>query len=139
MRPDRRPVLLLGALLAFGIAVVLAVAIDRVHGHSTGRTTSVPANTLYQAGSLAKLPLGRRIVVADYNGLAAVGTNYTLSILGYNARWLQYGTMGVEQGRQAHRAVHGPPGRPERPSGRRCAVVRTVAAAATSGAALHHA
>ena len=94
MRPDRRPVLLLGALLAFGIAVVLAVAIDRVHGHSTGRTTSVPANTLYQAGSLDKLPLGRRIVVADYNGLAAVGTNYTLSILGYNARWLQYGTMG---------------------------------------------
>ena len=94
MRPDRRPVLLLGALLAFGIAVVLAVAIDRVHGHSTGRTTSVPANTLYQAGSLAKLPLGRRIVVADYNGQAAVGTNYTLSILGYNARWLQYGTMG---------------------------------------------
>jgi len=98
MRPDRRPVLLLGALLAFGIAVVLAVAIDRVHGHSTGRTTSVPANTLYQAGSLDKLPLGRRIVVADYNGLAAVGTNYTLSILGYNARWLQYGTMGWSRG-----------------------------------------
>ena len=94
MRPDRRPVLLLGALLAFGIAVVLAVAIDRDHGHSPGRTTSVLANTLYQAGSLAKLPLGRRIVVADYNGQAAVGTNYTLSILGCNARWLQYGTKG---------------------------------------------
>jgi thioredoxin 1 len=39
MRPDRRPVLLLGALLAFGIGVVLAVAIDRDLGHSAGPIT----------------------------------------------------------------------------------------------------
>jgi len=39
MRPDRRPVLLLGALLAFGVGVVLAVAIDRDPGHAAGPIT----------------------------------------------------------------------------------------------------
>jgi thioredoxin 1 len=39
MRPDRRPVLLLGALLAFGVGVVVAVAIDRDVGHAAGPIT----------------------------------------------------------------------------------------------------
>ena len=39
MRPHRRPVLLLGALLAFGVGVVLAVAIDRDLGHAVGPIT----------------------------------------------------------------------------------------------------
>jgi thioredoxin 1 len=39
MRPDRRPVLLLGALLAFGVGAILAVAIDRDPGHAAGPTT----------------------------------------------------------------------------------------------------
>ncbi len=66
---------------------------DYAKGHIKG-AINVPANTLYQAGSLAKLPLGRRIVVADYNGQTAIGMSYMLSILGYNARGLQYGMMG---------------------------------------------
>jgi hypothetical protein len=33
-------------------------------------------------------------VVADYDGQNAVGVSYMLSILGYNARGLQYGMMG---------------------------------------------
>ena len=39
MRPDRRPVLLLGAALAFGVGVVLAVAIDHDLGQSAGPMT----------------------------------------------------------------------------------------------------
>lgn len=39
MRPDRRPVLLLGAALAFGVGVVLAVAIDHDLGQSVGPMT----------------------------------------------------------------------------------------------------
>jgi thioredoxin 1 len=39
MHPDRHPVLLLGALLAFGVGVVLAVAIDRDPGRAAGPTT----------------------------------------------------------------------------------------------------
>jgi rhodanese-related sulfurtransferase len=66
---------------------------DFAKGHIAG-AINLPAATLYQPGSLAKLPLGRRIVVADYNGQTAVGYSYLLSILGYNARGLQYGMMG---------------------------------------------
>jgi hypothetical protein len=33
-------------------------------------------------------------VTVDYNGQTAVGVSYMLSILGYNARGLQYGIMG---------------------------------------------
>ena len=66
---------------------------DYAKGHIKG-AINVPANTLYQAASLAKLPLGRRIVIVDYNGQTAMGMSYMLSILGYNARGLQYGMMG---------------------------------------------
>lgn len=66
---------------------------DFVKGH-IGGAINVPAAQVYQAGNLAKLPLGRRIVVADYNGQTAVGHSYVLSIMGYNARGLQYGMMG---------------------------------------------
>ena len=41
-----------------------------------------------------RLPLGRRIVVADYNGQTAVGISYVLATLGYDARGLQMGMMG---------------------------------------------
>lgn len=66
---------------------------DFAKGHVAG-AMNVPAVAVYQKGNLAKLPLGRRIVVADYNGQTAVGVSYVLSILGYNARGLQYGMMG---------------------------------------------
>ncbi|MBK7591740.1 MAG: rhodanese-like domain-containing protein [Betaproteobacteria bacterium] len=66
---------------------------DYAKGHIKG-AVSIPAATLYQAGSLAKLPLGRRIVTVDYNGQTAIGASYLLSILGYNARGLQFGMMG---------------------------------------------
>jgi rhodanese-related sulfurtransferase len=66
---------------------------DFVKGHIAG-AVNIPAQTVYQPGQLAKLPLGRRIVVTDYNGQTAVGISYVLSILGYNARGLQYGMMG---------------------------------------------
>ena len=66
---------------------------DYARGHFKG-AISTPASTLYQAGNLAKLPLGRRIVVANYNGQTAIGMSYVLSILGYNARGLRYGMMG---------------------------------------------
>jgi rhodanese-related sulfurtransferase len=66
---------------------------DCAKGHVKG-AINVPATGLYQAGSLAKLPLGRRIVIVDYNGQTGVGMSYMLSILGYNARGLQYGMMG---------------------------------------------
>ena len=33
-------------------------------------------------------------MVADYTGQTAVGHSYVLSIMGYNARGLQYGMMG---------------------------------------------
>jgi rhodanese-related sulfurtransferase len=66
---------------------------DYAKGHIKG-AVNIPANTIYQAGSLAKLPLGRRIVIVDSNGQTAVGMSYMLSILGYNARGLQFGMMG---------------------------------------------
>lgn len=66
---------------------------DFLKGH-IGGAINIPAKLVYQRGNLAKLPLGRRIVVADYNGQTAVGISYVLSILGYNARGLQYGMMG---------------------------------------------
>jgi rhodanese-related sulfurtransferase len=66
---------------------------DYAKGHIKG-AVNIPANAIYQAGSLAKLPLGRRIVIVDYNGQTTVGVSYLLSILGYNARGLQYGMMG---------------------------------------------
>lgn len=73
--------------------VDLRAPADFAKGHIKG-AINIPAAAVYQAGQLAKLPLGRRIVVADYNGQTAVGTSYVLSILGYNARGLQYGMMG---------------------------------------------
>jgi rhodanese-related sulfurtransferase len=66
---------------------------DFAKGHIAG-AINIPAASVYQAGQLAKLPQGRRIVVADYNGQTAVGISYVLSIMGYNARALQYGMMG---------------------------------------------
>jgi rhodanese-related sulfurtransferase len=66
---------------------------DFAKGHIQG-AINVPATTVYQPANLAKLPLGRRIVTVDYNGQIAVGVSYILSILGYNARGLQYGMMG---------------------------------------------
>jgi rhodanese-related sulfurtransferase len=66
---------------------------DYAKGHIPG-AVNIPFATVFEPASLAKLPLGRRIVVADYNGQTAVGTSYLLSILGYNARGLQYGMMG---------------------------------------------
>lgn len=66
---------------------------DYAKGHIKG-AVNIPAATLYQPANLAKLPPGRRIVVADYAGQHAVGMSYVLSILGYNARGLQYGMMG---------------------------------------------
>jgi rhodanese-related sulfurtransferase len=66
---------------------------DFVKGHIAG-AINVPAAEVFQPGQLAKLPLGRRIVVVDYNGQAGVGISYLLSIMGYNARALQYGIMG---------------------------------------------
>jgi rhodanese-related sulfurtransferase len=66
---------------------------DYAKGHIKG-AVNIPAATVYQERSLAKLPLARRIVVADYNGQTAVGVSYVLSIMGYNARGLQYGMMG---------------------------------------------
>jgi rhodanese-related sulfurtransferase len=66
---------------------------DYTKGHIPG-AINVPMANVFEPGNLAKLPLGRRIVVADYNGQTAVGTSYMLSILGYNARGLQYGMMG---------------------------------------------
>jgi rhodanese-related sulfurtransferase len=66
---------------------------DYAKGHIPG-AINVPMANVFEPASLAKLPLGRRIVVADYNGQTAVGTSYLLSILGYNARGLQYGMMG---------------------------------------------
>ena len=66
---------------------------DYAKGHIKG-AVNIPAAALYQPANLAKLPPGRRIVVADYNGQQAVGMSYVLSILGYNARGLQFGMMG---------------------------------------------
>lgn len=66
---------------------------DYAKGHIKG-AINLPATSLYQAGSLASLPLGRRIVVIDYNGQTTVGMSYMLSMMGYNARGLQYGMMG---------------------------------------------
>lgn len=66
---------------------------DYAKGHIKG-AINIPAASLYQSGNLASLPLGRRIVVVDYNGQTAVGMSYLLAILGYNARGLQYGMMG---------------------------------------------
>jgi rhodanese-related sulfurtransferase len=66
---------------------------DYAKGHIPG-AINVPMANVFEPASLAKLPLGRRIVVADYNGQTAVGASYLLSILGYNARGLQYGMMG---------------------------------------------
>lgn len=66
---------------------------DYARGHIKG-ALNVPASKVYQDGNLAMLPPSRRIVVADYNGQAAVGTSYVLSILGYDARGLQFGMMG---------------------------------------------
>jgi rhodanese-related sulfurtransferase len=66
---------------------------DYAKGHIAG-AVNIPFAAVFEPGNLAKLPLGRRIVVADYNGQTAVGTSYLLSILGYNARGLQYGMMG---------------------------------------------
>ena len=57
-----------------------------------GMSPLAPAKS--EPGNIAKLPLGRRIVIVDYNGRTVVGTSYMLSILGYNARGLQYGMMG---------------------------------------------
>jgi rhodanese-related sulfurtransferase len=66
---------------------------DYAKGHVAG-AINVPMASVFEPASLAKLPLGRRIVVADYNGQTAVGASYVLSILGYNARGLQFGMMG---------------------------------------------
>lgn len=66
---------------------------DFTKGHIAG-AINIPAASVYQAGQLAKLPQGRRIVVADYTGQTAVGISYVLSVMGYNARGLQYGMMG---------------------------------------------
>jgi rhodanese-related sulfurtransferase len=66
---------------------------DYARGHIKG-AVNIPAAKVYQDCYLAMLPPTRRIVVADYNGQAAVGTSYVLSILGYNARGLQFGMMG---------------------------------------------
>lgn len=66
---------------------------DYAKGHIAG-AVNIPYAAVFEPGNFAKLPLGRRIVVADYNGQTAVGTSYLLSILGYNARGLQYGMMG---------------------------------------------
>ena len=66
---------------------------DYAKGHIKGAINIMPA-TLYQLGNLASLPLGRRIVIVDYNGQTGVGMSYVLSMMGYNARGLQYGMMG---------------------------------------------
>ena len=66
---------------------------DYAKGHIPG-AVNIPSANVFEPASLAKLPLGRRIVVTDYNGQTAVATSYLLSILGYNARGLQYGMMG---------------------------------------------
>ena len=66
---------------------------DYAKGHIKG-AINIPAATLYQPGNLASLPLGRRIVIVDYNGQTAVGMSYMLAMMGYNARGLQYGMMG---------------------------------------------
>lgn len=66
---------------------------DYAKGHIAG-AVNIPAAKVYQDCYLAMLPPSRRIVVADYNGQTAVGTSYMLSILGYNARGLQFGMMG---------------------------------------------
>ena len=66
---------------------------DYAKGHIKG-AINIPAVTLYQSGNLASLPLGRRIVIVDYNGQTAVGMSYVLAMMGYNARGLQYGMMG---------------------------------------------
>jgi rhodanese-related sulfurtransferase len=66
---------------------------DFAKGHIKG-AVNVPAEAVYQAANLARLPTGRRIVTVDYNGQTTVGVSYMLSILGYNARGLQYGIMG---------------------------------------------
>lgn len=66
---------------------------DFIKGH-IAQAINIPEVTIFQAGNLAKLPPGRRIVVVDYTGQTAVGISYLLSILGYNARGLQMGMMG---------------------------------------------
>ena len=66
---------------------------DYVKGHVKG-AINIPAAALYQGGNLASLPLGRRIVIVDYDGQTAVGMSYVLAMMGYNARGLQYGMMG---------------------------------------------
>jgi rhodanese-related sulfurtransferase len=66
---------------------------DFAKGYIKG-AVNVPAAAVYQTANLAKLPTGRRIVTVDYNGQTTVGVSYVLSILGYNARGLQYGMMG---------------------------------------------
>lgn len=66
---------------------------DYAKGHIKG-AINIPAEALYKPANLAKLPLGRRVVPVDYNGSTVVGMSYVLSILGYNARGLQYGMMG---------------------------------------------
>jgi rhodanese-related sulfurtransferase len=58
---------------------------------------NVPMANVFEPASLAKLPLGRRIAVADHNGQTAVGTSDVLLILCDNARGPQYGTMGWRQ------------------------------------------
>jgi len=66
---------------------------DYAKGHIKG-SVNIPAAKAFQDCYLAMLPPTRRIVVVDYNGQTAVGTSYVLSILGYNARGLQFGIMG---------------------------------------------
>lgn len=66
---------------------------DYGKGHIKG-AINIPAVDMYKPASLAKLPLGRRIVIVDYNGQHAVGMSYMLSVMGYNARGLQFGMMG---------------------------------------------
>lgn len=66
---------------------------DYAKGHIKG-AVNIPATTVYHERNLASLPQSRRIVVVDYDGQNAVGVSYMLSILGYNARGLQYGVMG---------------------------------------------
>lgn len=66
---------------------------DYAKGHIKG-AINIPAAALYQGGNLASLPLGRRIVIVDYDGQTTVGMSYVLAIMGYNARGLQYGMMG---------------------------------------------
>jgi rhodanese-related sulfurtransferase len=66
---------------------------DYAKGHIKG-AINITGATLYQPGNLANLPLGRRIVIVDYNGQTAVGMSYMLAMMGYNARGLQYGMMG---------------------------------------------